>query len=113
MSESTGAERIADERHRQKCVEGYTTAHDAEHTDGALTNAASMYLNFADWQRRYPDHPLTGLEFLNVGDIHGLGRVGDAWPWRDEDFKPADRVRNLEKAGALIAAEIDRLSTLA
>jgi hypothetical protein len=32
------------------------------------------------------------------------------WPWNDDDWKPSpDPIRNLVKAGALIAAEIDRL----
>lgn len=32
------------------------------------------------------------------------------WPWDEEWWKPSlDPIRNLEKAGALIAAEIDRL----
>ena len=33
------------------------------------------------------------------------------WPWDDEWWKPTpdDRIRELVKAGALIAAEIDRL----
>jgi hypothetical protein len=34
------------------------------------------------------------------------------WPWRWEWWKPGNRVRELEKAGALIAAEIDRLSRI-
>jgi hypothetical protein len=33
------------------------------------------------------------------------------WPWSGMDWRPsADRVRELAKAGALIAAEIDRLN---
>lgn len=33
-----------------------------------------------------------------------------SWPWDEEWWKPSeDPVRNLVKAGALIAAEIDRL----
>jgi len=33
-----------------------------------------------------------------------------AWPWEWDQWKPSlDPIRNLEKAGALIAAEIDRL----
>lgn len=33
----------------------------------------------------------------------------DIWPWTEDDWEPADTsVKNLIKAGALIAAEIDR-----
>lgn len=31
------------------------------------------------------------------------------WPWDKETFHPGDRISNLTKAGALIAAEIDRI----
>ena len=34
------------------------------------------------------------------------------WPWAPECFKPGDHKRNLVKAGALIAAELDRLLRL-
>jgi hypothetical protein len=36
------------------------------------------------------------------------------WPWDQDWWKPSpDPIRNLVKAGALIAAEIDRLQRLA
>ena len=31
------------------------------------------------------------------------------WPWEQESFKPTTDIRDLIKAGALIAAAIDRL----
>ncbi len=35
----------------------------------------------------------------------------ERWPWEEVWFKPSpDQVRNLVKAGALIAAEIDRIN---
>jgi hypothetical protein len=34
------------------------------------------------------------------------------WPWSFEWWKPKDRIRNLVRAGALIAAEIDRLQAM-
>lgn len=92
MSTTTGAEQIAAERQRQIDGEGYTVAHDAHHGDmGALPRAAAAYA-------------LNGILFLP-----GL------WPWDDQFWKPvpADRVRELVKAGALIAAEIDRLQAKA
>ena len=98
----TGAERIADERQRQIDKEGYKAEHDDEHTDGSLAWAAVCYAApeavyvRRDWA--------TGIHFE------------DPWPWSDEfdkrsDRKPtmSQRIRLLEKAGALIAAEIDRL----
>lgn len=32
------------------------------------------------------------------------------WPWHPRSYKPGDRIRELAKAGALIAGEIDRLN---
>ncbi|MGE0456387.1 MAG: hypothetical protein AB7I13_00015 [Vicinamibacterales bacterium] len=37
------------------------------------------------------------------------GEAPRFWPFDCCDWKPGDRIRELEKAGALIAAEIDRL----
>lgn len=93
LPSANGAERIASERRRQIEVEGWTPEHDVEHAaaDGypssqaALVQAAIAYLT--------PE------------------RAGVIWPWHWRFYKPSqgDRVRELTKAGALIAAEIDRL----
>lgn len=91
-STSIGVARIGDERRRQIKDEGYTPEHDAEHNDASLLAAAACYLDEA---RRGPRRE----------------RVPDGWPWGVEDWKPSMHPeRNLEKAGALIAAEIDRLA---
>lgn len=91
---STGVERIAAERQRQITDEGYTPQHDAEHDGGDLALAAAVYAAHAtpefDASTQFPRLSL--------------------WPWRDEDFKPVDRLTCLVKAGALIAAEIDRIA---
>jgi len=84
---SQGVELIATERTRQIEREGWTPEHDAEHVDGELVSAAISYAIHPS--RNSP--PIT-------------------WPWDDEWWKPSpSRVRDLVKAGALIAAEIDRL----
>ncbi len=77
-----GIERIAAERKRQIEKKGWSAEHDAEHRDGSLAKAAACY---------------------------ATGGVWGGWPWDMEWWKPGDRIRDLEKAGALIAAEIDRL----
>lgn len=91
----TGIEIIAEERARQISPEGYTSDHDDGHQSGELGNAASCYLTAAYYQ------------------AHGaapLPMPPAAWPWAFRFWKPsADHIRNLAKAGALIAAEIDRL----
>lgn len=85
-----GADLIAAERQRQVEQEGWTPGHDDEHGDGSIAEAALSYLL-----------------------LYAKGRDAIAtmqWPWDEGSWKPSDdSVRNLVKAGALIAAEIDRL----
>ena len=70
-----------------------------EHTSNELIKAASVYLGIVGFEERY--HGL-------VHDPKYPGMVG--WPWDVSWWKPSDSpIRNLVKAGALIAAEIDRL----
>jgi hypothetical protein len=102
-----GTELIAAERARQIAQEGWTPEHDDEHAGGQLAQAAACYAIFAALDNRnmcrysgsdgYPQtHPVAG------------------WPWERAWWKPSlgdapeDRIRELAKAGALIAAEIDR-----
>jgi hypothetical protein len=88
----TGVERIAAERKRQIEEEGWTEKHDDQWEHGELAEAAATYASLPHWEGR----------FINWRKI--------LWPWDDEWYKPeTDRIRELEKAGALIAAEIDRL----
>lgn len=100
----TGAERIADERARQIAEEGYTIESDRLQKGGELADAAAAcYADLAGAQARG-----ASVEELRDSYIEGWNSLD--WPWRAEAFKPSDNpVRNLEKAGALIAAEIDRL----
>lgn len=80
----SGAELIAEERLRQASQEGWDEAHDDKHTKNELVTAAICYL-VPTWTRHF-------------------------WPWDLSFWKPKDRLKNLVRAGALIAAEIDRLS---
>lgn len=82
---------IAAERWRQTEIEGWTADHDDdEHGGQELAEAAICYARAG-----------IGAE----SDV-----VPERWPWSPQDWKPSgDGVRNLVRAGALIAAEIDRL----
>lgn len=92
-----GAERIAAERRRQVEVEGYTVEHDVDHHGhGELLEAALAYIEWLPEEWQDPD---------TVRDVERR------WPFPDGWKPSSDPVRNLEKAGALIAAEIDRLLT--
>lgn len=101
MSESPGAIMIADERSRQIEVEGYDSVHDDMHEDGELTSAAESYLLAANYC----------TEVRSKSQIKRmLASPPRFWMWEASAWKPSeDPIRNLVKAGALIAAEIDRL----
>ena len=90
----TGIELIAAERNRQIEVEGRTSEHDDNvNAPGSLPMAAAAYA---------------------LGKTH-LGEY-TIWPWGMRWWKPGEgiegRIRDHAKAGALIAAEIDRLQRM-
>jgi hypothetical protein len=96
-----GVERIRAERARQIEAKGYSPSHDDEHRDEALVWAAVHYLEASTEEaRRRP----SSARFLTAGV--------SAWPFGTPGPVPRaqdqDDIRCLEKAGALIAAEIDR-----
>ena len=89
-----GISRIARERKRQIEEEHWTHRHDEGHTNGALAvNAAALAVNGTDAHIAHPD--------LDEGeDYDEFGLVKK---------HAENRIRQLEIAGALLAAEIDRL----
>lgn len=105
---TTGIKLIEEERERQVSEEGYSRDHDDEHTEGNLALAAACYATPIPLYKTTPRG-----DYLNP------------WPWSQRDDKrigPDDgeaphpsehtteeRIDLLTKAGALIAAEIDRL----
>ena len=95
----SGAKLISLERTRQQKQEGYHISHDDGHDQGELGRAAICYVASA-------------LKITVVEHV-GNGRTRDVWPGNDWDFNPKDPMRDLVRAGALIAAEIDRLRRLA
>lgn len=91
-----GALQILGERERQQAEERWTDEHDDMHGAGELAQAALCYVREA------------------IADEQGLFRstVPSDWPWDEVWWKPTDSIGDLVKAGALIAAEIDRLERL-
>ncbi|MDU4154982.1 MAG: hypothetical protein E7H83_26000 [Enterobacteriaceae bacterium] len=92
---------IINERQRQQSVEGWTPEHDDEHRTGELARAAVCYASHA-------------------GNPHNKNMVDyqktfspARWPWSQDWWKPTNPRRDLVKAGALIAAEIERLDRAA
>jgi hypothetical protein len=115
MDKIDGAARIKAERSRQIEEEGFLSDHDAGHGAAELVRAAIAYAGTA-----LPPVPNTGEERvvyirqeLHEGGRDNLVAFTDIWPegWAPEWDKRdgGSVVRNLTKAGALIAAEIDRL----
>jgi hypothetical protein len=95
----TGIELIAEQRARQISQEGWTADHDDEHKDGEMSGAAACYAIAAnELSARTP--------YLNSPNR-------SLWAWEMFWWKPGKcAIRCLVKAGALIAAEIDRLQRL-
>jgi len=91
----TGIERIAAERRRQIEEEEWDAEHDAEHESGELLLLAACYIlknyTFKDFEK-----PIEKELWCYWGDL--------------EWVKYKNPIRDLERAGALIAAEIDRIT---
>lgn len=90
----TGIELIAEERQEQINKHGWTLEHDKDHDHGELAIvAATLAVMNTDAIVEEP------LEELGSGNN----------PWGLEERLKNDRIHCLKVAGALIAAEIDRL----
>ena len=117
LANNSGTTLISEERNRQVVEKGYDWRRDADYHGEELALAAAVYAIPLDWR---------GVKAGNQGHTN-LQRI--LWPWEWKYFKPVytigknstvepigqsieDRIRELSKAGALIAAEIDRLQRL-
>lgn len=101
-SRSAGVRLIGAERTRQVTEEGYDAEHDRDHAE-QLAHAAISYGAFA---------AVTVQQGYSREDALSRGGsiVPSMWPWSSHYWKPTgDPVRDLVKAGALIAAAIDAL----
>ncbi len=99
---SRGVEFIATERRRQVEQEGWTAEHDDQWDRGELIEAARSYAQHAE--SFYTSETEVSFAGLRRGELPR------DWPWEPQWWKPSNEpIRDLVKAGALIAAEIDRL----
>lgn len=110
-----GIEMIAAERKRQVEVEDWDIFHDEDYHGGELVAAAACYATNAI--NKYYEFEKCRFQVRPVKNIAGADFVGDwkdGWPWdaQWDKRKKHDKLRSLVIAGALIAAEIDRLSQL-
>lgn len=95
-----GIDLITLERSRQKEIGGWSDEHDDKHDGGELADAAAVYAMIAAAQARGAG--VDDFDFESVTQELN-------WPWDQRDYKPKDQMSNLVRAGALIAAEVDRL----
>lgn len=105
----TGINLISEERVRQITL-GYDALHDSTETNGELAVAAGLYAidsTYADTMIR---------EWSDVATDGSIEVYNDLWPWNDGSYPnkcgQLERIRQLTIAGALIAAEIDRLQNI-
>jgi hypothetical protein len=97
---TAGERAVIVERRRQVGAEGFSTEHDDEHDAGILASAAAAYaLAAAD-----------ALHPFSRGDGgYRAGTPPAMWPLEPAWWKPSTPRRALEKAAALLLAELDRL----
>jgi hypothetical protein len=94
-----GAELIAQERRRQVLRKRYDAEHDDAHGDGSLLHAGVLLaLDVAGLELAGVDPPSLDGPWPDCLLLHARAKHGD------------DEVRLLTIAGAMIAAEIDRLN---
>lgn len=104
-----GVELIAAERQRQISKEKWSEKHDDGHNQRELARAAHSYVGHYVHRAWVFTNE---LEMPGVRDGEKDYRNEEApeyWPWDEKDWNPQEPLRDLVKAGALIAAEIDRL----
>jgi hypothetical protein len=89
--DADAAVQVVAERERQISSEGWTPEHDEHHPEGDLARAGALYAVHAT---------------DSDGKADGAPPAG--WPWDAGWWKPKDRLRDLVRAGALVAAEADR-----
>lgn len=113
-----GADLIKNERKRQIEQEGFTQEHDLVQIQNELSYAAVCYAHPNHCYVKKKDDNPSGFPVVTLegaaapqGDGEYLIVPPAFWPWAPSAWKPCpnDRIRELTKAGAIIAAEIDRL----
>ena len=99
----TGIELIAEERQRQIEVEGYSAQHDSQHKASEFAYAIIAYAEAAKAGINCQELGITNETYISMVK-RDMGRY---FPWGE--FKTTTDIRDLVKAGALIAALIDKL----
>lgn len=98
---SAAARDVLAERQRQISAEGWTPQHDDGYSGGEMAQAAAVYAIFGGHEGR------VGRNSVLPGIAQQL------WPWNWDWFKPRGQRRDLERAAALLIAEMERLDRAA
>jgi hypothetical protein len=99
------------ERKRQIETEGWKPERDDVYDTGEMALAAACYAaHSASCAAIKAPHTAPGV-FVRTRSAQDF--VGEMWPWSDDWWKPSGHRRNLEKAGALVLAEIERIDRAA
>lgn len=98
-----GIQLIAEERERQIKI-GYDERHDSQHSEDILVDAAMSYVSLALIGIKAKDLSVDEAMYFK---FKYLEQFPSGW-----EFKPStNNIRDLVKAGALIAAAIDRINS--
>lgn len=97
---SKGVELIGIERKRQTEELGFDYTNDALYKDEQLAKAGAWYSLPSFYRIKFESMQIKNTDKRSVINI---------WPWDRSHYKPTpeDRIKELTKAGALIAAQID------
>lgn len=104
-AKKTGVTLIAEERKRQMDVHGYDSKHDSQYQDGSIADMAAIYAC------SHRNTEIDGRLTIRSAIWGAMPTYPFDWVRSDRDWftDQPDRITELVKAGALIAAEIDRL----
>lgn len=106
-----GIDLIAEERQKQ-INNGYDSNHDSQHDFSELVSAAKTYIDAAILtvkSEEIGNSDEASISWHKDNEPFEWKDLKLEWPWEEETFKPTTSLKDLIKAGALIAAAIDRL----
>lgn len=106
-----GIDLITEERQKQN-NNGYDTNHDSQHDFRELMSAARIYIDAAiltTKSKEIGNSDEASTSWHKHNEPFEWKNLKLGWPWEEESFKPTTPLEDLTKAGALIAAAIDRL----
>lgn len=103
----TGIELISEERQRQIEKEGWSPEHDDQHTAGELVMAAVAYADCNPTMKKFKQQFVLRDDFRR--GIEFRDPFPEDWSKEWDKRKKHPALRRLAIAGALIAAEMDRI----